>query len=32
MDEGSLPMWSKMSAPSIAVNYWKLKVRASVHA
>ncbi|XP_064397733.1 uncharacterized protein LOC135344453 isoform X2 [Halichondria panicea] len=29
MDEGSLPMWSKMSAPSIAVNYWKLKSNAS---
>ncbi len=26
MDEGKLPMWSKMPAPLIALNYWKLKV------
>ncbi|XP_064386462.1 uncharacterized protein LOC135334994 [Halichondria panicea] len=25
MDKGDLPMWSKMAAPSIAVNYWNLK-------
>lgn len=30
MDGGRLPMWSKLPAPEIAVNYWKLSPRATM--